>query len=1084
MVDSPMRAAFILLVFLCAAVFGQTPLGTITGLASDPSGSAVAGAAVTLTNPDTGAKRQAVTNSTGAYSFPDVPPGAYRLNATASGFRAIETRVFDLQAYRTVRQDLAFELASANTEVVVTEVQSPMVQVDSPAVSTDLLIRQIIELPTNYRSIAKNSGDSGLISEILPETVPGVVQVGNGAKWLTPGGGANSTKVKVDGIETMFGNFGSPDNVSQPSVEAIQEFTANVLTARAEFSGMGTITTATRSGTNQFHGGVYWYMHNSDTDARNPFATARPFTNLHNYGGTAGGPIQKDRTFFFADFDGERGVSAYLFSPNVPTTAMRGGDFTGQAALKNPFTSVNPLNGNAILPQFLSAQALAAQKLLFPLPNFGPASLTAANYRAAFDGPEVHRTEEIRIDHQFTVKNLAFVRYENRKDDYDIPGARSALPPTTIGTSDNIRRVNFWTLGDVHNINPSMVNEFRAGLVILVSASNANFNGQDVLSQIGIAGLPNRGPINSLPIFSISGYSSDNINLLSPVNDGHSQFADNFSWVRGRHTMKFGVEEIDWFVNRYMPNNSGTPIFGSYSFTGKFTGNAYADFLLGLPATVTREEPYATQYNRSRDWAGYAQDDFKVTARLTLMYGLRYEYNGPAYARDGNMYSFDVSTGKIVVPGAQSMKYVSSLFPSNIPIEYASAEGLGQSLRRADWNNFAPRFGFSYQLDKGARTVLRGGWGVYYNHYSENVTGDLAAGPFAATTVSTDNIVNGQAQFTLANPFAAPGAPGTLALKAVSPDLRNAWVQQYSLSLERELTRDIGLRVSYIGSKGTQLDYRRDVNQPLAGTTAFSNALRPYPLFNTINYADTGANSLYSSLQTQVQKRFSKGLLFSSTWTWAKDISDADENDDFELGTTIEDTYNRRRDRGNVYSVPRHQWQNQVLYDLPFGKGKILSGWQLNVLGNLSTGNWFTPLISGPDPTNTNQTTLRPNLITQGIAMPKTLNQWFDPNAFGTPANGQWGNAGRGIIEGPGYILFNAGLQKTVRLERYGSLQVVMSFQNIMNHPNFGEPTGGGSPLPGQTVVNNANGGKITATAIFPPAGSPRTGQVGVRWSF
>jgi TonB dependent receptor len=494
-------------------------------------------------------------------------------------------------------------------------------------------------------------------------------------------------------------------------------------------------------------------------------------------------------------------------------------------------------------------------------------------------------------------------------------------------------------------------------------------------------------------------------------------------------------------------------------------------------------EPYATQYNRSRDWAGYAQDDFKISARLTLMYGLRYEYNGPAYARDGNMYSFDIATGKIVVPGAQSMKFFSTLFPSSLPVELASAEGAGQSLRHSDYNNFAPRAGFSYQLDKDARTVLRGGWGVYYNHYSENVPGDLVAGPYAATTVSTDNIVNGAAQFTLANPFATPGAPGTLALKAVSPNLRNAWVQQYSLSLERELTRDIGLRVSYIGSKGTQLAYRRDVNQPLASTVAFSNAARPYPLFNTINYADSGANSLYSSLQTQVQKRFSHGLLFSSTWTWAKDISDADENDDFELGTTIEDTYSRRRDRGNVYSVPRHMWQNQALYDLPLGKGKLLSGWQLNLLGNLSTGNWFTPLISGPDPTNTNQTTLRPN-VNGSIPMPKTLAQWFDPSIFSTPANGQWGNAGRGIIEGPGYILFNAGLQKTVRLERFGSLQIVMSFQNIMNHPNYGEPTGGGSPLPGQTVVNNANGGKITATAIFPPAGSPRTGQVGVRWNF
>jgi Carboxypeptidase regulatory-like domain/TonB dependent receptor len=1053
-------------------------------LATDPSGSAISGAIVTLTGQDNGLRRAVATNSTGAYTFPDLQPGNYRLGAAAKGFRAIETRAFGVESYRTTRQDLAFKLAGQSSDVVVADAAPAMIQRDSPGIQVTLTPRQIIEDPTNYRSVAKNSGDAGLISEILPETIPGVVQVANGAKWLTPGAGANSVKVKVDGIETTFGNFGSPDNVSQPSVEAIQEFSANVLTAPAEFGGMSTITTATKAGTNELHGDAWWYVHNSFTDARNAFATAKPFENLHNYGGALGGPVQRDRTFFFADFDGEKGVEAYLFSANVPTVAMRQGDFTGQAALKNPFTGGSPFNGSAIAAQSLSPQAIAAQNLFFPQPNYGPPSLTAANYRASFDGPETHRTEEGRVDHIFTPTNQAFLRYENRKDDYQIPGARSSLPPTTVGTSDNIRRVNFWTAGDVAAIRPNVVNEFRAGVVILVSASSADFNGQSALQRIGIQGLPNRGAVDSLPFFSISGFSNNNINLLSPVNDGHAQFADNLTWTHGRHSFKFGAEGISWFVNRYMPNNSGNPIFGSYSFTGKFTGNAYADFLLGLPATVTREEPYATQYNRSRDWDGYAQDDFKVAARLTLMYGLRYEYNGPAYALNGNMYSFDLATGKIVVPSQASLRYVSALFPSALPIEMASQLGIGQSLRKGDKDNFAPRFGFSYQLDSAAKTVLRGGWGVYYNHYSENITADLAAGPYAATTVSTNAIVNGQAAFTLANPFAAPGAPGTLSLRAVSPDLRNAYVQQYTVSLERELTRDMGLRVSYIGAKGAQLPYRRDVNQPPASTQPFSNASRPYPLFNTINYADNGANSLYSAMQVQAQRRFSKGLLFNSTWTWAKYLGDTDDTDDFELNTTIEDTYNRRRDWGNMYSVPRHQWINQALYNLPFGTGRLLGGWQLNTLLNVSTGNWFTPLISGPDPTNTNQTTLRPNIITPTIAMPRTAGEWFNPADFGTPASGQWGNAGRGIIEGPGYVLFNLGLQKTVRLERAGSIQAVASFQNVLNHVNLGEPSGGGSPLPGQVVVNNANGGAITATAIFPPAGSPRTGQLGLRWNF
>ncbi|MEO8372237.1 MAG: carboxypeptidase regulatory-like domain-containing protein [Candidatus Solibacter sp.] len=1068
---------------LCALILhGQTPLGTVSGLATDASGAAVTSASVTLTNNDTGVRRSTSTNDAGAYAFPDLQPGNYRLLADAKGFRPIETRAFAVEAFRKVRQDLKFEVATASTEVVVVEAASAVVQMESPAVGSALAPRQIIETPTNLRSVAKNSGDSGLISSILPMTVPGVVQVGSGAKWLTPGAGASSVKVKVDGIETTFGNFGSPDNVSQPSVEAIQEFTANLMTTRAEFGGMGTITTATKSGTNTYHGSLFWYMRNSGTDARNAFAVTKPFQNLHNYGGTVGGPIKRDKTFFFADFDGLKGVAATLFTSSVPTLAMRQGDFSAFAALRNPFTGSNPYNGNTILPSALSSQALKTQEKFFPLPNFGAPTLTAGNYRASFSSPEVHRTEEIKVDHNFSDGHRLFVRYENRKDNYDIPGARSALPPTTVGTSYNERRVNFWTVGDVWAIRPNVLNEIRAGVVILVSASSSNFTGDAVLQQLGIAGLPLRGPINNLPIFSVTGFSSNNINLLNPVNDGHAQVADNLSWVHGRHSMKFGMEHVNFFVNRYMPNTSGIQVFGSFSFTNKFTGQPYADFLLGLPATVTRLEPFPTQYNRFRDWSGYAQDDFKVTNKLTLMYGLRWEYNGPAYPLNDNLYSFDLATGKIVVPNAASQKQFSPYFLATYPVEYADQIGTGRSLRRGDKNNFAPRFGFAYQLDGAGKTVIRGGWGVYYSHYSGNVPGDLSRGPYAATTVFTNNIVNGAAQVTLANPFSLPGTPGTVALVAVTPDLKNSYAQQYTLTVERELSRDIGLRISYIGSKGTQLAYRRDVNQPAASTAAFSNARRPYPLFSSINYADNGANMLYSGLQTGVQKRFSHGLMFQSTWTWAKEISDTDDTDDFELNNTIENSYNRRRDRGNVYSVPRHQWMNQALYELPLGKSQLLSGWQINTLLNVTSGNWFTPVISGPDPSNTNTTTLRPD-VNGKISYPRTVAQWFDPAAFTTPASGSFGNAGRGIIEGPGYVLFSLGLQKTVRLEKFGLVQFVASFQNVLNHTNLGEPVGGGGGATG-VVVNNANGGRITATHVFPAAGSPRTGQLGIRWNF
>ncbi len=308
----------------------------------------------------------------------------------------------------------------------------------------------------------------------------------------------------------------------------------------------------------------------------------------------------------------------------------------------------------------------------------------------------------------------------------------------------------------------------------------------------------------------------------------------------------------------------------------------------------------------------------------------------------------------------------------------------------------------------------------------------------------------------------------------MSPDLLNPIVYQYSLTLERQISDSIGVRASYIGSHGSQLAYERNINLPMPSTVKFTQPARPYPLFGNIIYGDSGANSSYNALQLQVQKRFTRGLLFSSAWTWAKELSEVDDNGDFELNTVIENPYNRARDRGNVYSVPRHQWENQFIYDLPLGKSVALRGWEVNGVFNLSSGNWLNPQFSGTDTSNTNTVGGRPDLIAP-VQYPGSVNGWFSTASFAVPPNGRFGNAARNSVEGPGWILFNAGLSRTFKMERYGAVQFGATFQNIANHENLGEPN---------LVINNVNGGKITSTAIFPPAGSPRTGQLLLRWNF
>jgi len=1052
------------------ALFAQSPLGTVTGIVLDPSGSAVPGASLRLKNGATNVESRAVSNDTGIYVFANVLPGDYELQAEAKGFKKLVSSPFPVGAYRTIRADLKVIVADIGIQAEVTGTLSPVIQSESPSIATSLSLKALRDLPTNLRSVFNNSGDSGLIFQMMPLTVPGLVQVGAGAAWVTPGAGANSVKTKVDGIETNFGNFGTPDPVSQPSMESVGEFTANILSNKAEFGGMGVVTSVTRSGGNRYHGDIFWYGRNSALDARNTFSTVKPFQNIHNYGATFGGPLKKDKTFFQLTFDQTRGSRAYLFSPNVPTLAMRNGDFTGQAALRNPYTGANPFDGNRILPQFITPQARRTQELLFPLPNFGAETLSAANYRANFNGPETHNIYEARFDQNWTSAHSSFARYQWKKSDYEIPGARSTLPPQSVGTSTNIREVHFATIGDVMTLRPNMFNEARFGFVVLSSKSFADVTGQKLIDAIGVQGLPARSFAPGIPVMNITGLASPLQSLLNPVNDGHWQFSDNFTWNSGRHTFKFGGEYVNWFVNRYLPSVQG--LYGSFSFTNRFTGTPYADFLLGIPTAVTRIDPYPTQYNRWSDVSFYFQDDWKIAKSLTISYGLRYEYNQPAYARDGNMFSFDPKSGSVIIPDESARRLFSPFFPADVPIVTAASLGLPKTFRNADKNNWAPRLGFAYQMNN--KTVLRGGIGAYYGHFSGVVPAAVSGGPFSLSTTANNSFVNGQPVFTFDRPFAAAGVPGALNLNGIAPDLRNQISTQYSLTIERELTASTGVRINYIGSKGSQLPYQRNINQPLASSIPFTAARRPYPRYNNIVYAESGANSLYSGLQVQLNRRFEKGLLIASAWTWAKALSEVDDTGSAELNTQIEDAYDRRRDRSDIYSVPRHQWMNQVLYEVPFGKNKMWGGWQISALLNLSTGNFLNPQFSGFDPSNTNNVGGRPDAVSE-VKYPGTLAAWFDRTAFAVPPNGRFGNAARNSVVGPGYAVFNAGMQKGFSFERYGRITLGANFQNVLNHVNYGQPN---------MTANIPNGGVITSTHVFPAAGASRLGQLVLRYSF
>ena len=535
------------------------------------------------------------------------------------------------------------------------------------------------------------------------------------------------------------------------------------------------------------------------------------------------------------------------------------------------------------------------------------------------------------------------------------------------------------------------------------------------------------------------------------------------------------------------------PTFGSYTFDGGLTGFSYADFLLGLPETTSRAHVGPPEYARLWYLMGFLQDDWKVSHRLTLSYGLRYDYDSPARDKYDALANFDPSTGSLVVPTSQAIQqYLPPLFPSTVPVVTAQQAGFPtHSLRNNFTAAFQPRVGFAFRPFSNARTVLRGGYGIFNDELNADISSLLYGAPFSLTEGFTNHITAGQPLLTLNNPFVGLPGVGAVVVNALATNIRNPYTQQWNFTVEQDIGFSTSLRISYIGLKSTDLLYGRDINQVPASTMPFSASQRPYPAYQSIFMYSNGGNQTYNALSTEVNKRWSKGLSFQVSWTWAKSLTDVDETGDVEAGVVIEDSNNRARDKGNSQYAPRHAVQGNVVWELPFGSGKpfvnrgglidrLIGGWRLSTGLVAQTGQYLTPTFSGSDPSNTLTFGGRPSVVSNWNlpSGQRSINDWFNASAFAVPVNGQFGNAGYGIIEGPGLFDVNAALFKSFKVTEHSSLRLQASFSNVLNHPNFSNPN--------LNISFPASAGVITSTysQTFGISGGPRQGQVGLRYEF
>ena len=1029
--------AWTLSALLAGVAAAQENTATITGQAVDSSGAVIPSARVTAHNVQTGVDRQTLTSETGDYTIPLLPVGTYDVAAEKEGFkRSVKTGIV-LQVDQHARVDLQLQVGAATESIQVTA-EVPLVQTDTSSIGSVIDNQKLTEMPLNGRQFYS-----------LALLVPGVAPPAQGSILSFRGGfnvaGASelNNNFTLNGLENNDQLLSAP--AFRPSVDAIQEFKILTGVFPAEYgrnSGSQVIVT-TKAGGNAFHGSAFEFLRNQVTDAKNYFTPANsaiPAFKQNQFGATAGGPIIHNKTFFFGSYEGTRSTQQVTALTNVPLPGMAAGDFSSITQ-----TITNPLGGNAPFPQNkipgnLISPIGTALAAFYPAPTSGtPAGkLPVNNY--VFNQPQVDNLNlgTLRLDHVFSAKDTLSGYYNDFEDSQltqnnTVCGSR--VIPGFDCTVDLLARL--YGASETHIFAPNLINEVKIGISQFQNPRITNDQNIKFLEQFGIQGSRLDGPpYPGVPQTSVTGYAT----IGEPTNfpqrrvDRTYQLTDSISWVRGKHSLKFGLDLHRFQTNGTIVGNGR----GSFTFNAQTSaptsGYGLADLLLGLP-TSTARSPFSPRfYDRTGLYAGFVQDDWKVSPRLTLNFGLRYEYNIPIYDHRNLMSNFNPATGQIDVDGMN---------------------GVPRAIWDANYRDFEPRFGFSWQPFGSARTVVRGGYGIFYNSPALNNVNSgpqQSNAPFVSAQTFNSSVAN---PITMANPFpTANGVTATLTLSAINRHLPDAQAQQWSLNVQRELTRSLVLEVGYQGAKGTHLPLLYNLNQPPPGpgAVAAKQALRPYPVFGNINYLTSRGDSNFHGLVTRLEQRFSHGLSFLLAYMHGKSIDDTPGTpyNVTPSRSSAMDPANFRRERGLSGFDIRNRLVLSPVYQLPFGKGQpllnqskaagyLVTGWEISGILSLQNGRPFTALVSR-DNANVLGSVDRPIVIGDGNAGPKTVQQWINTAAFQLAPAGTFGNAGRNNLIAPAYENLDLVLSRMFAIRERVSLQFRVEAFNTFNHPNFDAP--------------------------------------------
>jgi hypothetical protein len=1077
-------------VFLAVdTLHAQIDRASISGTITDPSGAVVTRATVTVTNVDTNQSVILTTGSDGSYVARSLHIGNYAVEATVSGFQTIRQGGIQLNVNQVAQVDLQLKVGSSSQVAEVTAAPEPLAT-ETSSLGTVETQQRIVDLPLNGRLFtqlawlgpgANQGSSSGIgLSGSTDDNRPGIQLAVNGL-W------AFDNNFLLDGVDNN--GIGDGTIAVNPSPDAIGEFKVEESAMKAEFGrGGAAVNAALKSGTNQFHGGAYEYLRNDALDARNYFnpPSNGPKALLHRnqFGVFVGGPIIKNRTFFFADYAGSRLHEAGINFGTVPSLAERGGDFTDRGLMiYDPATTdaqgnrqlINPSNPSVIPTNRLDQIGLNIAAL-YPLPNV-PGAGVSNNFVyypvATNDGNQ----GDIRIDHRINDGNQLFGHASVEDHPQFQPPPLPGLAGGCCGGNMNMREQNH-AVGWTHTFNPRVLNDIRFSFIRYAVTSASTTFGKDVSDQVGIPNA-NRGNVET------SGLANIGVNAYSDLGnsywipelsvDNMYQVADSVSWIRGKHTIKMGADYRKYQRNFYQSQAA----FGQFSFNGQFTtastsdGGQYGlpDLLLGVPNYREQDGLAYKDHTRFFELGTYVQDDFRVSKNLMLNLGLRYDLMSPIGGKVGN---FNLATNVVDLNFGSGAK-------SNAGVGY-------------DKKDFGPRIGFAWTPFEDRKTVISSAFGIFYAPEG-NQFNDLGENPpnlqfyqlnTSASTIPTlaTMIDSG---FPAQLPTSDPASPSGQ-VKTTGSVRKPPRVIEWNLAVQRELAQNWILHVAYVGTHATGIWNNEDsnlnqprqpldtnfTNNPAIDPMSSGNYGRPYysvlPFLSVINPIDYPNFTVgFNGLETKLDKRFSNGFTLLASYTWSHDIGSFQGA--HTGNTQIADFPNAQR--GNVDPDFRHRLTVSYTYELPFGRGKaygngmnafvdaVAGGWQVGGITTIRSGEHYTAFLSS-DPTNTG-TAAMPNKIhdptdfsfdiaqqaADGCSRPghQTLDCFYNPAAFVIPplAPGQtsaheFGTAGDGDLLGPHQVNFDFSTFKNFKITERQQLQFRAEMFDIFNHPQFGLP--------------------------------------------